>query len=58
MNNKKLNFKTEKELQEAVLLEKERGTPNLEIGRKYGVTYRYIERLITNIIHYTGSQKR
>jgi hypothetical protein len=47
MANQKINFKTEKELQEAILQEKARGTPDLEIGRKYGVTFRYIERLIT-----------
>lgn len=41
------NFGKEKELQEAILREKERGTPDLEIGRKYGVTFRYIEKLIT-----------
>lgn len=38
---------TEEELQEAILKEKGKGTPDLEIGRKYGVTFRYIERLIT-----------
>jgi len=47
MANRKLNFCTEKELQEAVLQEKLRGTPDIEIGHKYGVTLRYIERLIT-----------
>ncbi|MEN3190753.1 MAG: DNA methyltransferase [Atribacterota bacterium] len=47
MNNKKVNLKTEKELREAILREKEKGTPDIEIGRKYGVTFRYIERLIT-----------
>jgi len=47
MSNKKLNFKTEKELEEIILQEKARGTPDLEIGQKYGVTFRYIERLIT-----------
>jgi len=47
MSNLKINFKTKKELQEAILQEKARGTPDLEIGQKYGVTYRYIERLIT-----------
>ncbi len=46
MDNK-LNSKTEKEIQEAILQEKARGTPDLEIGQKYGVTFRYIERLIT-----------
>jgi len=47
MNNRKTNLKTEKELREAILREKEKGTLDIEIGRKYGVTYRYIERLIT-----------
>lgn len=47
MSNQKPSFKTEKELQEAILQEKARGTPDLEIGQKYGVTFRYIERLIT-----------
>ena len=42
-----MSFKTEKELQEAILREKARGTPDLEIGQKYGVTFRYIEQLIT-----------
>jgi hypothetical protein len=47
MVNQKVGFKTEKELQEAILKEKTKGTPDLEIGQKYGVTFRYIERLIT-----------
>jgi len=47
MTDKKANFKTEKELQEAILQEKAKGTPDIEIGQKYGVTFRYIERLIT-----------
>ncbi len=38
---------TEEELQEAILMEKGRGIPDLEIGQKFGVTFRYIERLIT-----------
>jgi DNA modification methylase len=42
-----VRFRTEKELQEAILQEKVRGTPDLEIGQKYGVTFGYIERLIT-----------
>ncbi|MEW6614471.1 MAG: hypothetical protein AB1401_03220 [Thermodesulfobacteriota bacterium] len=44
MTNQKVNFKTEKELQEVILQEKARGTADLEIGQKYGVTFRYIER--------------
>jgi len=53
MTNQKVSFKTEKELQEAILQEKARGTSDLEIGKKYGVTFRYIERLITksNVIN-------
>ncbi|MBE0478779.1 hypothetical protein IBX65_06645 [Candidatus Aerophobetes bacterium] len=47
MNNRKINFKNERELQEAILKEKVKGTPDLEIGQKYGVTFRYIEKLIT-----------
>ena len=47
MSNQKISFKTEKELQGAILQEKARGTPDLEIGRRYGVTFRYIEKLIT-----------
>ncbi|MCL0077599.1 hypothetical protein M1N61_00800 [Peptococcaceae bacterium] len=47
MDNRKITFKTERELQEAILKEKARGTPDFEIGQKYGVTFRYIERLIT-----------
>jgi len=47
MGNQKMSFKTERELQEAILEEKARGTPDLEIGQKYGVTFKYIERLIT-----------
>uniref|UniRef100_A0A7C4TKY4 Methyltransferase domain-containing protein n=1 Tax=candidate division WWE3 bacterium TaxID=2053526 RepID=A0A7C4TKY4_UNCKA len=47
MPSQRLSFETEKELNDAILQEKARGTPDLEIGQKYGVTYRYIERLIT-----------
>ena len=47
MTNQKIGFKTEEELQNAILNEKERGIPDLEIGQKYGVTFRYIEHLIT-----------
>ena len=47
MPNQRMNFKTERELQEAILREKAKGTSDLEIGQKYGVTFKYIERLIT-----------
>lgn len=62
MANQKISFKTEKELQEAILQEKARGTSDLEIGQKYGVTFRYIERLITksqglNISFFSVSKK-
>jgi DNA modification methylase len=45
--NRKISFGTEKELQETILQEKARGISDLKIGQKYGVTFRYIERLIT-----------
>ncbi len=47
MANEKVDLKTKKELEEAILQEKAKGTPDLEIGQKYGVTFKYIERLIT-----------
>lgn len=47
MTNQKVSFKTEKELQEAILQEKKKGTPDIELGQRYGVTFRYIERIIT-----------
>ncbi len=47
MSIQKLTFRNEKELQEAILQEKLKGTSDVEIGRKYGVTLRYIEKLIT-----------
>ncbi|MFN3821171.1 MAG: TRM11 family SAM-dependent methyltransferase [bacterium] len=47
MDNQKEDVKTERELREAILQEKTRGTPDKEIGQKYGVTLRYIERVIT-----------
>jgi len=47
MGNLKLNFKDEKELQNAILEEKKKGITDIEIGHKYGVTFKYIEKLIT-----------
>ncbi|WP_369019349.1 DNA methyltransferase [Thermatribacter velox] len=47
MTDQKVYFETEEELQKAILKEKIKGTPDFEIGKKYGVTFRYIERLIT-----------
>ncbi|NLI97334.1 methyltransferase domain-containing protein [bacterium] len=40
---------TTKELQQAILKDKEKGIPDIEIGKKYGVTYREIERVITRL---------
>ncbi len=47
MASPKIILKSEKELQEAILQAKARGVPDIEIGQKYGVTFRYIEKLIT-----------
>jgi DNA modification methylase len=47
MASPKVIVKSEKELQEAILQAKARGVPDIEIGQKYGVTFRYIEKIIT-----------
>lgn len=47
MNNQTNSFLSEDELKKAILEEKTRGTPDIIIGQKYGVTYRYIEQVIT-----------
>lgn len=47
MSMQQLEAVTPKKLQQLILQEKTKGTPNVEIGRKYGVTFRYIEKLIT-----------
>ncbi len=47
MTKQKIIYKSERELQEAILEEKRKGIPDLEIGEKYGVNFKYIERLIT-----------
>ena len=62
MAKRKLNFENEKELQEAILAEKARGTSDIEIGQRYGVTFRYIEQFITkskgvNVSALKGSKK-
>jgi hypothetical protein len=44
--NKEL-FKSETELQQAILKEKAQGTSDVEIGEKFGVSYKYIEKVIT-----------
>ena len=43
----KNNIRSKEELEGAILQEKANGTPDIEIGRKYSVTFRYIERVIT-----------
>jgi len=48
MANQKIDFKTEEELKKAILEEKAKGTPDVEIGKRYGVTFKYIEKLITH----------
>jgi DNA modification methylase len=47
MPKKRESFKSEIELQQAILREKARGTPDVEIGEKFGVSYKYIEKIIT-----------
>jgi len=46
-HSQKINVKSEQKMQRAILQEKASGTPDIEIGNKYGVTFRYIEKLIT-----------
>lgn len=41
------SFRTEMELKEAILQEKTKGASDIEIGQKYGVSFRYIEQTIT-----------
>ena len=58
----KLSLKTEKELNESILEDKAKGISDYEIGKKYGVTYKYIEKLITqsrgiNISHLNNSKR-
>jgi len=43
----KISIKDKQELEKVILQEKAKGTPDIEIGNKYGVTFRYIENLIT-----------
>ncbi len=47
MGNQKARLITEQELQRTILQEKIKGTSDLVIGKRYGVTFKYIERLIT-----------
>lgn len=45
--NNTITLHTEKELQDAIISEKVKGTSDLEIGKKYGLTFRKIEQVIT-----------
>lgn len=52
----------EQNLEQAILLEKQKGTSDIEIGRKFGVTYKYIEKVITkakgiNVSGFKGLKK-
>ena len=47
MPNQKTHSLTQKQLEEAILRERTKGTPDIEIGNKYGVNLRYIERVVT-----------
>ncbi|PIU83835.1 MAG: hypothetical protein COS68_01950 [Elusimicrobia bacterium CG06_land_8_20_14_3_00_38_11] len=47
MNNLKTISQSDINIQEAILQEKARGIPDIEIGRRYGVSFHYIEKLIT-----------
>jgi len=42
-----VSIKDKQKLEKAILQEKAKGTSDIEIGNKYGVTFRYIENLIT-----------
>ncbi len=43
----KVNNKNDDKLQQIILQEKAKGTPDIEIGDKYGVNLRYIEKVVT-----------
>ncbi|MDI6697512.1 MAG: DNA methyltransferase [Candidatus Saccharicenans sp.] len=40
-------FESDEKLEKAIIDDKARGIPDKEIGRKYGVTHRFIEKIIT-----------
>jgi len=44
MANKKTNYKTNTELEKAILKEKTKGTSDIKIGNKYGVTFMLVKR--------------
>jgi DNA modification methylase len=39
----------EKEIESAIIADKNRGLSDIEIGRKYGITYRYLEKVIRKV---------
>jgi DNA modification methylase len=39
---------SDQEIKDAIFTEKAKGVSDIEIGRKYGVTFRYIEKLVTH----------
>ncbi|MBU2495840.1 MAG: methyltransferase domain-containing protein [Candidatus Omnitrophica bacterium] len=47
MSTQQLDCQAAKKLQELILEEKVKGTPDIEIGKKYGVNFKYIEKLVT-----------
>jgi len=48
MINKIINKGKNRNLSDLILEEKQKGTSDFEIGRRYGVTYKQIERIITS----------
>lgn len=46
---KNYSFISEQKRQEEILKEKLNGTPDIEIGEKYGVSFNYIEKVITKM---------
>ena len=38
---------TVKSFEKAILTDVDKGMPDVKIGRKYGITFRYLEKLIT-----------
>lgn len=46
-NKKSTGSRNEEELREAIIRDKSKGVPDFEIGQKYGVSYKFIEKVIT-----------
>jgi len=47
MKENRFMLNSEEDFKKAIIKEKERGVPDIDIGRKYGVSYKYIEKVIT-----------